>query len=495
MGAQDESQARNAVDNDARLSAPATPDARQRALAIGLEVSKRCFEAPTAEDLYLLLTHDVRSVLEFDRSILILHMGGVSQVASVSNLPVPDKRSQFHELAQSIVEPLRDLRKAALLSKSSGAASFSDEDLPQNVREALQSYLDFSGCSYLLCIPLIHNTITTGHLIFEIFDAQAPNQINILTVLNMAPLMAAALAEKWLLAKKPRLLSLIDPERSPAERANRAKKRLRALAAGALIALLLLFAVPFPFDVGGEAEIMPIERHAAFCKIEGLIDRVNVVEGQRVQEDEVLATLDPREIDYRIRSAETQFEVLTAELKLLRASGGEDPAKLAESKIIELKRKAAWGEAQFYKWQAQFLAIKAPVTGTVLTKEIDSLAGKKFRAGEAFCEIAAQGEMAAQVLVPEDRISYVAPDQEVTLYLSNSPRKGYALKVRKIAPMAEAIPRLGNVYRVTAPFPDAPASTYVGMKGIGKIHIMRSSLWFIITDRLLSRLQKWSLYI
>jgi len=288
---------------------------------------------------------------------------------------------------------------------------------------------------------------------------------------------------------------LIDPRWSPAEKAKSVKKRLRALAAGALIALLLLFAVPFPFDVGGEAEIMPIERHAAFCKIEGLIDRVNVVEGQRVQEGEVLATLDPREIDYRIRSAETQFEVLTAELKLLKAAGGEDPAKLAESRIIELKRKAAWGEAQFFKWQAQFLAIKAPVAGTVLTKEIDSLAGKKFRAGEAFCEIAAQGEMAAQVLVPEDRISYVAPDQEVTLYLSNNPRKGYALKVLKIAPMAEAIQRLGNVYRVTAPFPDAPASTYVGMKGIAKIHVMRSSLWFIITDRLLSRLQKWSLYI
>lgn len=495
MAAQDLSQARNTVDIAGTPSAPEAPDARQRALAIGLELSKRCFEAPTADDLYLLLTHDVRSVLEFDRSILILHIGGVSQLVSASNLPVPEKRSRFHDGAQSIAEPLRDLRKAVLLSKSTGAASFSDEDLPESVKGALQSYIDFTGCSFLLCMPLQYNAMTIAHLIFELFEGQAPSQINILTVLNMAPFMAAALAEKWLLAKKPRLLSLIDPRWDPSEKAKSAKKRLSVLAAGAFIALILLFAVPFPFNVGGEAEIMPIERHAAFCKIEGLIDRVNVVEGQRVQEDEVLATLYPREIDYRIRNAETQFEVLTAELKLVKAAGGEDPAKLAESKIVELKRKAAWGEAQFYKWQAQFLAIKAPVTGTVLTKEIDSLAGKKFRAGEAFCEIAAKGEMAAQVLIPEDRISYVAPDQAVMLYLSNNPRKGSPLKVRKIAPVAEAIPRLGNVYRVTAPFPDAPASTYVGMKGIGKTHVIRSSLWFIITDRLLSRLQKWSLYL
>jgi hypothetical protein len=68
------------------------------------------------------------------------------------------------------------------------------------------------------------------------------------------------------------------------------------------------------------------------------------------------------------------------------------------------------------------------------------------------------------------------------------------MKVREIAPMAEIVPRLGNVYRVRALFPEAPASTMVGMKGIGKIHVKDASLWFIVIDRMLSRWQRLSLY-
>jgi hypothetical protein len=52
----------------------------------------------------------------------------------------------------------------------------------------------------------------------------------------------------------------------------------------------------------------------------------------------------------------------------------------------------------------------------------------------------------------------------------------------------------GNVFRVRALFSEAPPSTMVGMKGTGKIHVKDASLWFIVTDRLLSRWQRLALY-
>jgi hypothetical protein len=160
---------------------------------------------------------------------------------------------------------------------------------------------------------------------------------------------------------------------------------------------------------------------------------------------------------------------------------------------VELKRDAAWQDLNYYKWQQQFLAIRAPVAGIVLTKDIESLAGKKLRDGEPFCEIAEPGELSVDVFVPQDRIAFVKKGQELTVFLDADPRKGYSLTVNEIAPMAEAVPRLGNVYRVRSPFTNAPKTTLVGMKGTGSIHAMNSSLWSVMSLRLLERWQQLSL--
>ncbi|MDQ7782885.1 MAG: HlyD family secretion protein, partial [Desulfomonilaceae bacterium] len=189
-----------------------------------------------------------------------------------------------------------------------------------------------------------------------------------------------------------------------------------------------------------------------------------------------------------------QFDILTAQMSLLKRSAGDDPSKLAESDLVALKRKAAWAEYEYYQWQQQFLEIKSPVPGIVLTKDIESLSGKKFLAGEAFCEIVAPGNLSADIFVPEDKIAYIKIKDPVTLYLSGTPRTGHRLIVSEVAPTAEAHPRLGNVYRVRAPFPDAPPSTMVGMRGIGKIRTMDSTLWFVVSSRLLSQWRKWTLY-
>ena len=55
---------------------------------------------------------------------------------------------------------------------------------------------------------------------------------------------------------------------------------------------------------------------------------------------------------------------------------------------MELKRKKKLQEVEYLKSQRAFLAIRAPYSGAVLTRNIESFAGKKFSTGEPFCEIA-----------------------------------------------------------------------------------------------------------
>jgi multidrug resistance efflux pump len=474
-------------------STPAV-DPRQKALALGLEFCKRAFEAKTLDDLYLLLTNDVRGLVEFDRSSLVVHLGGKSRFVAAGLQPVLEKKSKFYEEINELAQSLKGVQRGLLLSSKTGAAALSEEELSEGARAAIQSYLDFSGASYLFCAPLNHDGKAVGHLILEFLEAKIPSEISVLTLLNISQFLGAALADKWLMASKPGLVTILDPE---AQMSKRRRKRMRF----ALIALVTLFVVvcvflfvPVPFDVGGEAEIVPTTRHVAFCKIDGLVQEIKVHEGSMVETGQVLATLDPKDLDYKMKTAKRQFEILTSEMDLLKRAGGEDPSKLAESELVKLKRRAAWEEFQYYQWQHQFLEIKAPISGIVLTKDIESLSGKKFLAGEALCEIVARTDLSVDILVPEDKITYVKTGDRATLYLSGSPRAGYDLSVKEIAPMAEALPRLGNVFRVRAPFPEAPPSTMVGMRGIGKIHAMDSTLWFIVSTRLLAQWQKLALY-
>ncbi len=210
-------------------------------------------------------------------------------------------------------------------------------------------------------------------------------------------------------------------------------------------------------------------------------------EGSEVQKDAVLATLDPKDLEFRITVARRELDMLTKEMSILSDAAGQNPSKLAQAQLVELNRKKKTQELDYLKSRRAFLELKAPVAGTVTTKSVQSLAGKRLGAGDAFCEIAVRSELSVDVNVPDDRITFVKPGQDVLVYLNSNPSRGYKLKITEIAPRAEALPRFGNVFRARATFAHAPVTTMVGMKGIGKINTGSASLWSMISRKLITR--------
>jgi multidrug resistance efflux pump len=303
------------------------------------------------------------------------------------------------------------------------------------------------------------------------------------------------LAGAWILEKKPRVKALIETSAEPArDRTIRSARRYGLAAAIAALLLVVFFLLPISATVGGEAQVVPRDRKVAFSKVEGLIDRIFVKEGDQVREGQVLASLDPKELDYKIASAKAELDVLSEKAALYRSYLDEDPDKLAESRLVELRIKAARLDLQYYQWQRQLLEIKAPCTGIILTKDVQTLEGKKLTTGEAFCEIAIPGELWVDVYVPEGRVANVRSGNPLRLYLNNEPLRVHNLTAAEITPSAEADPRLGNVYRVKASFADGQESARVGMKGIGKIDTRDTTLWCITTQRFAGLWNQWSLW-
>lgn len=480
---------------DAPAGIAGAPDSRERLLVMTLELSKRALAAKDANELFFILTNDTRVVIPFDRSLLIGHFDGRSGLLAVGNQPLVETKSEYYEQAKVLAVHLKTVNRPLLLSNRTDIRDLADESLSKETKGALARYIELCGTAGFFCIPLVFGEEVLAHLILEFLDDRPPDQTRVIAMLQLAPFMAGALVQKWLVWSNPQALPLT------AVRSWRDRPEVKAVWPYARVAsllaipvVLILFAVRFPYTVGGEAEIVPRDRFVAFSKIDGLVDRVLVREGQAVELGQPLAVLDPTELNYRFKMAERQIELMSSETTLLMRSGSQDPAKIAEGRLSELKRAAADEELAFLAWQKQFLTITAPAAGIVTSKSVETFAGKKFRAGESFAEIAVPGELVTEVLVPEDRIAFVKPSQEAMVYLNGDPLKGFPVQVTELAPRSEAVPRLGNVFRVRAAFQDKAPELKVGMRGVGKIATGTASLWSIATQRLVSKWNQLKLY-
>ena len=391
-------------------------DGRERLVVLSLEFSGRALEANSLEELYFILTNDIRTIIEFDRSFLISHMRGESRLVAAGNQPMVDRKSKFQEELNRLATQVRPLGKPLFLTSPDAIASLPDDVVGQDLKDEFARYIEFAQCTGVLCIPMIFNGEIVSHLLLEYLDGEVPDQIKMVAIAKLAPIFAAALAQKWVFTRNPALLPLTGVASWRGRPfAKFLSRHLPALVVTVLALVTVLFIIPFSYPVGGEAEIVPRDRHMAFSGIDGLIEQIQVTEGASVTEGQVVATMDPTELDFKIKGTQRQLELLTAEMAMLKKSAGQDISKLAESRLVELKIKSVLAEWKYLQWQRQFLQIKAPASGVVTTKHVETFVGKKFRAGEPFCEIAVPGELWTEIYVPEDKVeSWYSEDKQGT---------------------------------------------------------------------------------
>ncbi len=232
----------------------------------------------------------------------------------------------------------------------------------------------------------------------------------------------------------------------------------------------------------------------AYAGMEGIVDKVFVKEGETVKKGQAVARLEEKEIQFKIREHTRAVESLKAEMEILRNQAAENPAKLAESQLVAIKMFRAKQELEFLRWQSQFLNIQSPVDGVVLTKRVESLIGKRFKAGEPFCKVAPETTLLLEILVKEDDVSYVKKGQAGSVFFNFRPNKAFPIRVETISPKSDTVEHLGGVFRVRAAFEKMPPQIRPGMMGIGHIETESASLWFMLTRQLRIRLNELSLY-
>ncbi len=463
-------------------------DPARRALAIGLELAKNAARSKTLEELQFILVNDTRALLAFDRSFLILHLGGESELTAANNQPKLETRSGFVHEVSELAPHLRNIDRGLILFAGKTPA----QDLPPETAAALEAYIEYSKCSCLMAVPLLAFDQVIGHLMLEYFGDAAPGEVETYTLMNMVPFFSSALAEKWLLHKRPLMRKAFFPggsgRKGLIERLGVYGKI--GLLIALVVVLIVVLSLPVTLTVGGKAELAPDYEYYAFVEMDGIVDKVLTKEGDPVKQGQLLAVMDDKEIDYKIREAERSRESYRAEMEILRRLGAENPSKLAESQLVALKIQRAQQDLDFLNWQRGFLNIKSPVEGVVLTKKVESLIGKKFKAGEPFCKIAPHKTLLVEVLVRESDVAFVKEGQKGEVFLNYDPKIARHFVVKSISPMSETLEKSGAVFRVKAAFVDPPVESRPGMQGVAHIDAGRAGLWFVVTRRIATKINE-----
>jgi hypothetical protein len=464
-------------------------------VALALEFASRCSNAGSYDETCFYLTNDLRVLAGFDRCFLITHFGSKSRLVSATNQPTLDGKSRLQEELGRLAENLIRIDRPIVTAANDNTTDTNNSGNDQAAAEALQAYIQISGANMICCVPLTFQGVGVAHLVMEYLEGNTPPKTALMAIVKIAPALGASLFGQWSIEKKPGLYGQL-PVREHEGSFPRAARRTKGLIIGALAILLaiVLFAIPVTRVVGGESVIAARERNFAFCKIGGLIKEVYVSRGEKVEEGQALAILDSRDLDHSIAKEKRHYQILSKEMELLKSRSFDDPSRLARSELLQLKRKNVEEELEYLLWQRDFMEIRSPCPGLVITKDVDTLAGKKLEPGAVFCEIAEAGNLEAEVYVPEERIMGVRKGQDLFIYLNNAPGKSYRIEVDEIAVRSQVRNRLGNVYEVSGDFPSEDNSVRVGMKGIGKIHVGRSNIWSILSSRLVARWNQISVY-
>ena len=84
--------------------------------------------------------------------------------------------------------------------------------------------------------------------------------------MNVLPFFAAALANKWLIKRKPRLEQLILPSLKPKAKIKALVTRQAPIGMFVALIIIVFFFIPFSFNAAGEAEVVPKEKNSCVRK-------------------------------------------------------------------------------------------------------------------------------------------------------------------------------------------------------------------------------------
>lgn len=192
-------------------------------------------------------------------------------------------------------------------------------------------------------------------------------------------------------------------------------------------------------------------------RVAGKIRRRLVDVGTHVEAGQLIAELDPRDLELQTVSARATLAAAEADLATAKSERERYETLLAKHfvsatqfdavnntfKAAQARVAEARAALEVARNQAEYASLRADHAGIVTS--IAAEAGQVVAAGQAIATLARDGEREVEISVPENRIATYRPGQIAAVELWAEAGRRFAGNLREIAPEADATTR---TYRV-----------------------------------------------
>ena len=256
-----------------------------------------------------------------------------------------------------------------------------------------------------------------------------------------------------------------------------------------LLASLLVFLVIFFYFATGNYQVTApstlegIVQRAVVAPFDGYIATENARAGGLVKKNELLATLDERDLVLeQLRWTATRSQRSTEYNRALSQQ------ERADTNIIKAQIEQAEAQVALLNEQIERTKLIAPFDGIVVFGDLSQKIGASVRRGEELFKIAPLNSYRVILKVDESDIAEIQVGQSGQLIVSSLPEDALQYKIRRITPVTEAEDGR-NFFRVEAELLDSNERLRPGMQGVAKTDIDSRRLIWIWTHKLLNWLR------
>ena len=311
----------------------------------------------------------------------------------------------------------------------------------------------------ILGVKLTHESSDVGVLL--VVDAQNSQSEHVLLAI------ANPLASKIQSLERLQPTGLEQAIRGVHEMWSNSRKGV-LMSIAALLCLILL--LPLPYHVSADLELQPVKRRFVAVPFDGPLDTAHVRPGDVVQKGQLLAKINPREIEYELAGIRAELNRATQEKKGMMVSHD-----FAGGRIAALEQERLRLQSDLLQYRHDNLEIRSPIVGIVVTGDWKQSEGMPLSRGETLFEIAPLGRVLVELAISESDIAHVREGMDVGFYVHAIPHRTLNAKVASIRPSAE-LRNQDNVFICEVMIEDSDNVLRPGMHGRARISSDRHPL-------------------
>ena len=202
----------------------------------------------------------------------------------------------------------------------------------------------------------------------------------------------------------------------------------RRMVVAAIVSILIVSAIvtiPVPVYIQAAAMIQPHDVKHVYAKTPGILSEINVESGDTVREAELLATLNSKELDDRMRELELQIAVQEQRRVSAAAQGAPAQKRLVDDTLASQN-----AQLQEVRQQRERLILSSPVAGTVVSarRHAEPRPAVDDHSLGAWYGDPLEPYNLGAFIQPNTHLCSIAPDDrlEVVLYIDQSDRNDMA---------------------------------------------------------------------